>query len=61
MEHAFRAVTETSGLKPGPFFTPIRVAVTAKTVSPPLFGSIVALGRDRTIERLRNAQQLLKG
>ena len=46
-------------MKPGPFFTPLRVAVTGKTVSPPLFGSIVALGREKTIERLRNAQQLL--
>ena len=59
LEHAFRAAAEASGLKPGPFFTPIRVAVTGKTVSPPLFGSIVALGREKTIERLRNAQQLL--
>jgi glutamyl-tRNA synthetase len=59
LEHAFRAAAETAGLKPGPFFTPIRVAVTGKTVSPPLFGSIAALGRAKTIERLRNAQQLL--
>ncbi len=44
-------------MKPGPFFTPLRVAVTGKTVSPPLFGSIVALGREKTIERLKNAQQ----
>lgn len=59
LEHAFRAAAEAAGLKPGPFFTPIRVAVTGKTVSPPLFGSIVALGRERTIERLKNAQRLL--
>ena len=43
LEHAFRAAAEASGLKPGPFFTPLRVAVTGKTVSPPLFGSIAAL------------------
>jgi glutamyl-tRNA synthetase len=59
LENAFREAAEASDLKPGPFFTPIRVAVTGKTVSPPLFGSIVALGRDRTIERLQNAQRLL--
>ena len=59
LEHAFREAAEAAGMKPGPFFTPIRVAVTGKTVSPPLFGSIVALGREKTIERLRNAQQLL--
>ena len=51
---------EAAGMKPGPFFTPLRVAVTGKTVSPPLFGSIVALGRDKTIERLKKAQQILR-
>ncbi len=59
MEHALRDLAEKSGLTLGAFFTPIRVAVTGKTVSPPLFGSIVALGRKKTIERLRKAQELL--
>jgi glutamyl-tRNA synthetase len=61
MEQALRELAERAGLKPGPFFTPIRVAVTGKTVSPPLFGSIVALGQKRTIERLKRARQLLGG
>jgi glutamyl-tRNA synthetase len=60
LEHAFRAAAEAAGLKPGSFFMPIRVAVTGKTVSPPLFGSIAALGRAKTIERLRSAAQLLE-
>ena len=59
LEHVFRAAAEAAGMKPGPFFTPIRVAITGKTVSPPLFGSIVALGREETITRLQNAQKLL--
>lgn len=59
LEHTFRAAAEASGLKPGPYFTPLRVAVTGKTVSPPLFGSIVALGREKSIERLKNAIRLL--
>ncbi len=59
LEHAFRVAAEAAGMKPGPFFTPLRVAVTGKTVSPPLFASIVALGREKTIERLKNAQQIL--
>jgi glutamyl-tRNA synthetase len=61
LEQAFRAAAEAAGMKPGPFFAPLRVAVTGKTVSPPLFASIAALGREKTIERLRNAQQLLAG
>jgi glutamyl-tRNA synthetase len=35
---------------------PIRVAVTGRSVGPPLFESVVVLGRDRTIERLRAAR-----
>ena len=60
LEHAFRAAADAAGMKPGPFFAPIRVAVTGKAVSPPLFASIVALGREKAIERLRRAQQLLE-
>ena len=60
LERAFREAAEAAGMKPGPFFTPIRVAVTGKTVSPPLFVSIAALGRDKTIERLKAAERLLE-
>lgn len=35
---------------------PIRVATTGRTVGPPLFESLEALGRDRTIARLRAAR-----
>jgi len=61
LERAFREAAESAGLKPGLFFTPIRVAVTGKAVSPPLFASIAALGREKTIERLKQAEQLLEG
>jgi glutamyl-tRNA synthetase len=61
LEQAFRAAAEAAGMKPGPFFAPLRAAVTGKTVSPPLFASIAALGREKTIERLQHAQQLLAG
>ncbi|SOD73392.1 glutamyl-tRNA synthetase [Jatrophihabitans sp. GAS493] len=40
-------------LKPRLAFTPIRVAATGKTVSPPLFESLELLGRDKTLARLR--------
>ena len=33
----------------------IRVAVTGRTATPPLFDTLVALGRDRTLERLDRA------
>jgi len=49
------ALVEGLGLKPKNAFTPIRVAVTGRRVSPPLFESMELLGRDRTLARLRAA------
>jgi glutamyl-tRNA synthetase len=43
------------GLKPRKAFAPVRVAVTGRTVSPPLYESMELLGRDRSIGRLRRA------
>jgi glutamyl-tRNA synthetase len=41
------------GLKPRNAYSPIRVAVTGRTVSPPLFESLELLGRDKSLARLR--------
>ena len=38
---------------------PVRVALTGRTVGPPLFELMVALGRDRTLDRLRQARSRL--
>jgi glutamyl-tRNA synthetase len=50
------ALVDSLGLKPRVAYTPIRVAVTGQTVSPPLFESIELLGRERTLSRLRAAR-----
>jgi glutamyl-tRNA synthetase len=55
LEQRCRAAAESLGMKAGDFFTPIRVAVTGRTVSPPLFDSLELLGRDRAIARIRAA------
>ena len=47
--------TETNGLKLGKTQAPIRVAITGRTVGPPLFESIEVLGRDETLRRLQAA------
>jgi glutamyl-tRNA synthetase len=52
LEARFRAAAEAMGWKAGDFFKPLRVAVTGRTVSPPLFGSMVLLGRPRCIARV---------
>ena len=44
-------VTEM-GLKPRVIFTALRVAVTGRKVSPPLFESMEIMGRDKVISRI---------
>jgi glutamyl-tRNA synthetase len=56
---ALRQVAEESGAKSGPVFTVIRIAVTGKTVTPPLFESIFALGQAQSVERLKETAALL--
>src|SRR5450755_2412344 len=56
IEDALRtALIEKLGLKPRVAFGPVRVAVTGRRISPPLFESIELLGRDRTHGRLARA------
>jgi glutamyl-tRNA synthetase len=59
MEPPMRALTEELGLKTGQLFGIVRVAVTGKEVAPPLFGTMVVLGREKVMERLRAAEQQL--
>jgi glutamyl-tRNA synthetase len=56
IEDALRAaLLDELGLKPKAAFVPVRVAVTGRRVSPPLFESIELLGRDRALRRLTQA------
>jgi glutamyl-tRNA synthetase len=50
-----RALVEDLGLKPKSAFGPVRVAVTGRRISPPLFESLALLGREKTLDRLRRA------
>jgi glutamyl-tRNA synthetase len=47
------ALVDGLGLKPRKAFGPVRVAVTGRTVSPPLYESMELLGRERSVRRLR--------
>lgn len=49
------ALIEGLGLKPKVAFGSLRVAVTGRRVSPPLFESIALLGRERTLRRVAAA------
>ena len=49
------ALVDGLGLKPRKAFAPVRVAVTGRTVSPPLYESMELLGREVSLGRLRRA------
>jgi glutamyl-tRNA synthetase len=60
IEEPLRALVEARGWKAGDLFMAIRVAVTGRTATPPLFDTIVALGYERTLERLDRAVERLR-
>jgi glutamyl-tRNA synthetase len=55
LEAACRAAADAHGWKAGDFFRPLRLAVTGRPVSPPLFGSMELLGREATLARITAA------
>ena len=59
LEPPLRALAESRGWKAGDLFMAIRVAVTGRTATPPLFDTLVALGRERALERLNRALEVL--
>ena len=59
LEPPLRALAEARGWKAGDLFMAIRVAVTGRTATPPLFDTLVALGRERTLARLDRAISVL--
>jgi glutamyl-tRNA synthetase len=52
VERALRDVVERLEVKPRDVFQPVRVAITGTTVSPGIFESVAALGRDETLARI---------
>lgn len=56
IEEALRvALVEGLGLKPRLAFGPVRIAISGRKVSPPLFESMELLGRERSMTRLHDA------
>lgn len=59
-EQPLRDLADSLGLKAGQLFGILRVAVTGQQVSPPLFESMVVIGKEKVLERIRVAIQLLQ-
>jgi glutamyl-tRNA synthetase len=55
LEAPLRELADERGWKVGDLFMAIRVAVTGRTATPPLFDTMVAIGYDRSRARLRAA------
>ena len=61
LEQPLRNLATELGLKAGQLFGIVRVAVTGKKVAPPLFETLVLLGRERCLRRMDRALEALAG
>ena len=52
VEGALRGVVDRFGVKPKDVFQPVRVAIAGTTVSPGIFESVAALGREEALARI---------
>jgi glutamyl-tRNA synthetase len=60
LDQALRSAASQLGLKAGPMFQPIRVAVCGRKNAPPLFETMAVLGRELCISRIRRAEASLE-
>lgn len=54
-DHALRRLAEAQGVKAGLLINATRVAIVGQAVAPPLFDTMVTLGKERVVSRLRRA------
>lgn len=59
IETMLRGLAERLGWKTGDLFMPIRIAVTGRRATPPLFETMAVLGRERCLIRLQRARAKL--
>jgi glutamyl-tRNA synthetase len=60
LDQTLRQAAATLGLKAGPMFQPIRVAVCGRKNAPPLFETMAVLGRDICLARISKAEAILQ-
>ena len=61
LDHALRAAAQQLGVKAGQMFQPIRVAVCGRKNAPPLFETLEVLGKEKTLGRVRQAAERIRG
>ena len=60
LEGTLRPMAEPLVLKTGQLFGAVRAAVTGRTVAPPLFETMVVLGKERCLQRIAAATETLR-
>ena len=60
LEEALRATALELGLSASRYFSMLRIALTGRTASPPLFETMELLGKDRCLNRIRRATATLR-
>jgi glutamyl-tRNA synthetase len=60
LDKALRDAATQLGLKAGQAFQPIRVAVCGRKNAPPLFETLIVLGREVCLDRIRQAEERLR-
>ena len=60
VELALRTFAEEHGVKAGLLINSSRTALTGQSVGPGMFDVFVAIGRERSVQRLRNAAHLVE-
>jgi glutamyl-tRNA synthetase len=60
LDAALRSAASSLGLKAGQAFQPIRVAICGRKNAPPLFETMVVLGRELCLARIREAEASLQ-
>jgi glutamyl-tRNA synthetase len=59
-ERSLRTISEKHQVKAGAFIGAVRVALTGRSAAPGIFDVILALGRERTVQRLKNVLPLIR-
>jgi glutamyl-tRNA synthetase len=59
IEGALAPLLDRFDVKPGRLYQPLRVAITGTSVSPGIFESLAVLGREETLNRIRDASKRL--
>ena len=61
LENIFKQIMEETDLKFGKIAQPLRVALTGTTTSPGIFEMLLALGKEKTVQRVKAAIKFING